>query len=317
MGGGSCTDSNIDEEQAILIPQEALSATIAADSGLKHTVSFETTGEWWASVESPGSGDTWITLSPTSGSAGKNTIPATLTENIQPTSRKAVITILCGTESAAVTITQQGTGTSEEPAKPEHPEISPENRLTYIEVSENKKTTTEDGTEESTTQGYIDLIYDAQGVLTNFNYYTFDRNQPDKLNGSSKTVLNWGANKFSLSQYNIEITSYSSIPRITKDDRSESYQLNKSGLISQYSYFDDNRDVFIYNPDGTLATKEFYLAGTALENLRSKYKWEAGDLTSITASASSYCFSYTYTQFLNPWNGIDIGSFAIDRKSVV
>lgn len=310
MGGG-CTDSNIDEEQAILIPQEALSATIAADSGLKHTVSFETTGEWWASVESPGSGDTWITLSPTFGSAGKNTITATLTENIQPTSRKAVITILCGTESAAVTITQQGTGTSEEPAIPEHPEISPENRLTYIEVSENKKTTTEDGTEESTTQGYIDLIYDAQGVLTNFNYYTFDRNQPDKLNGSSKTVLNWEANKFSLSQYNIEITSYSSIPRITKDDRSESYQLNKSGLISQYSYFDDNRDVFIYNPDGTLATKEFYLAGTALENLRSKYKWEAGDLTSITASASSYCFSYTYTQFLNPWNGIDIGSFAI------
>lgn len=148
-------------------------------------------------------------------------------------------------------------------------------------------------------------------MLTNFNYYTFDRNQPDKLNGSSKTVLNWEANKFSLSQYNIEITSYSSIPRITKDDRSESYQLNKSGLISQYSYFDDNRDVFIYNPDGTLATKEFYLAGTALENLRSKYKWEAGDLTSITASASSYCFSYTYTQFLNPWNGIDIGSFAI------
>ena len=219
MGGGSCTDSNIDEEQAILIPQEALSATIAADSGLKHTVSFETTGEWWASVESPGSGDTWITLSPTSGSAGKNTITATLTENIQPTSRKAVITILCGTESAAVTITQQGTGTSEEPAKPEHPEISPENRLTYIEVSENKKTTTEDGTEESTTQGYIDLIYDAQGVLTNFNYYTFDRNQPDKLNGSSKTVLNWGANKFSLSQYNIEITSYSSIPRITKGDQ--------------------------------------------------------------------------------------------------
>lgn len=311
MGGGSCTDSNTDEEQAILIPQEALSATIAADSGLKHTVSFETTGEWQVSVESPGSGDTWITLSPTFGNAGKNTITATLTENIQPTSRKAVITILCGTESAAITITQQGTGTSEEPAKPEHPEISPENRLTYIEVSENKKTTTEDGTEESTTQGYIDLIYDAQGVLTNFNYYTFDRNQPDKLNGSSKTVLNWGANKFSLSQYNIEITSYSSIPRITKDDRSESYQLNKSGLISQYSYFDDNRDVFIYNPDGTLATKEFYLAGTALENLRSKYKWEAGDLTSITASASSYCFSYTYTQFLNPWNGIDIGSFAI------
>ncbi len=311
MGGGSCTDSNTDEEQAILIPQEALSATIAADSGLKHTVSFETTGEWWASVEAPGSGDTWITLSPTFGSAGKNTITATLTENIQPTSRKAVITILCGTESAAITITQQGTGTSEEPAKPEHPEISPENRLTYIEVSENKKTTTENSTEESTTQGYIDLIYDAQGVLTNFNYYTFDRNQPDKLNGSSKTVLNWEANKFSLSQYNIEITSYSSIPRITKDDRSESYQLNKSGLISQYSYFDDNRDVFIYNPDGTLATKEFYLAGTALENLRSKYKWEAGDLTSITASASSYCFSYTYTQFLNPWNGIDIGSFAI------
>ena len=311
MGGGSCTDSNTDEEQAILIPQEALSATIAADSGLKHTVSFETTGEWQTSVESPGSGDTWITLSPTFGNAGKNTITATLTENIQPTSRKAVITILCGTESAAITITQQGTGTSEEPAKPEHPEISPENRLTYIEVSENKKTTTENGTEESTTQGYIDLIYDAQGVLTNFNYYTFDRNQPDKLNGSSKTVLNWGANKFSLSQYNIEITSYSSIPRITKDDRSESYQLNKSGLISQYSYSDDNRDVFIYNPDGTLATKEFYLAGTALENLRSKYKWEAGDLTSITASASSYCFSYTYTQFLNPWNGIDIGSFAI------
>ncbi len=312
MGGGSCTDSNTDENQHILISQEALSATISADSGLTHTVSFETTGDWQASVESPGSGDTWITIWPTSGAAGKNDITATLSENTKTNSRKAVLTILCGTESVAVAITQQGNGTSENPAKPEHPEVSPENRLTYIEVSETKKTVSQKGTGESTTRGYINLIYDAQGRLVNFNYYTYAQNQSDKLDGSSKTGLSWrSADEVSLGQYKLEIASQKSVPTMRTDQWSESYLLNKSGLISQRTDSFDYKDVFMYNPDGTVAIREVYLHGKPQENLRSKYKWEEGNLTSITAPASSYCFTYTYTQFLNPWHGIDIGGLAV------
>ena len=57
-GGEVSTDSNIDEEQAITeSPRKHYPQRSRTDSGLKHTVSFETTGEWQASVESPGSGE--------------------------------------------------------------------------------------------------------------------------------------------------------------------------------------------------------------------------------------------------------------------
>lgn len=47
--GGSCSDSETDEFQNILIPQDNLSASISADV-LSHTIGFETTQSWTASV---------------------------------------------------------------------------------------------------------------------------------------------------------------------------------------------------------------------------------------------------------------------------
>ena len=80
LGGGSCSDSETDEFQNILIPQDNLSASISADV-LSHTIGFETTQSWTASVRETSRAESWISINPTSGDAGKHTITVTLTEN--------------------------------------------------------------------------------------------------------------------------------------------------------------------------------------------------------------------------------------------
>ena len=57
--------------------------------------------------------ESWISINPTSGDAGKHTITVTLTENETTESRQAVVTISCGGESANISITQRGVGQDE------------------------------------------------------------------------------------------------------------------------------------------------------------------------------------------------------------
>jgi hypothetical protein len=77
---------------------------------LSHTIGFETTQSWTASVRETSRAESWISINPTSGDAGKHTITVTLTENETTESRQAVVIISCGGESANISITQRGVG---------------------------------------------------------------------------------------------------------------------------------------------------------------------------------------------------------------
>ena len=113
---------------------------------MSHTIGFETTQSWTASVRETSRAESWISINPTSGDAGKHTITVTLTENETTESRQAVVIISCGGESANISITQRGVGQDEpedpdnpnnpdNPQKPEHPDVAPEDRLTWVETT--------------------------------------------------------------------------------------------------------------------------------------------------------------------------------------
>ena len=87
---------------------------------LSHTIGFETTQSWTASVRETSRAESWISINPTSGDAGKHTITVTLTENETTESRQAVVIISCGGESANISITQRGVG-QDEPEDPDNP----------------------------------------------------------------------------------------------------------------------------------------------------------------------------------------------------
>lgn len=315
MGGGSCTSSNTDEEKNILIPQEELSVSIAADSGLNHTVNFETKAEWTASVRETTRGDAWISIAPTSGSAGRSQITITLSENPDQTSRTAVITILCGGESVTITITQRGVGEPEDPEDPdgpEHPEVAPENRLTYIEVTDTK--TFPIGGPGGNSEVYIDkyyltLAYDAQGKLATYSEYSFDRNQPQYLDNSYISTITQSAGKLSIEEEYFEITGGENPdfpPTARQGVFSSDFQLNKNGSISNDTW-DGEPTNFTYNADGTLAKQ-------ASLSYNQTYTWKDGDLMSITATGSGVdnTVTYTYSEHLNPWQGVDLAGLLFD-----
>lgn len=193
--GGSCSDSETDEFQNILIPQDNLSASISADA-LSHTIGFETTQSWTASVRETSRAESWISINPTSGDAGKHTITVTLTENETTESRQAVVIISCGGESANISITQRGVGQDEpedpdnpnnpdNPQKPEHPDVAPEDRLTWVETTYTEVYS--DGS--STDKSYMLFEYDAEGLLTGYDQYDYDSEQTDKINASYERTL--------------------------------------------------------------------------------------------------------------------------------
>ena len=195
LGGGSCSDSETDEFQNILIPQDNLSASISADA-LSHTIGFETTQSWTASVRETSRAESWISINPTSGDAGKHTITVTLTENETTESRQAVVIISCGGESANISITQRGVGQDEpedpdnpnnpdNPQKPEHPDVAPEDRLTWVETTYTEVYS--DGS--STDKSYMLFEYDAEGLLTGYDQYDYDSEQTDKINASYERTL--------------------------------------------------------------------------------------------------------------------------------
>ncbi len=318
MGGGSCTNSNTDENRTILIPQEALSVSIGADSGLKHTVSFEAAEEWQASVLQTRS-DAWITIDPESGSAGKNNIAVTLTENTEETSRKAVITIHCGGESVSITITQRGVGEPEDPddpnnpdnpQKPEHPAVSPENRLTYIETTYTGIYS--DGT--STDKGYMLFEYDADGLLTGQKQYDFDSEQTGKINASYETNITRNQGKIALQEKYLEIRGYyEELPLSYSGEHTFEYRLNASGMLSGYTDPDGDSQTFTYNADGTLARMEYRSPSYPEENSTSTLTWQDGNIVSVSTvgERDNSTMTFTYTEHLNPWCGIDLGAFVI------
>lgn len=322
LGGGSCSDSETDEFQNILIPQDNLSASISADV-LSHTIGFETTQSWTASVRETSRAESWISINPTSGDAGKHTITVTLTENETTESRQAVVIISCGGESANISITQRGVGQDEpedpddpnnpdNPQKPEHPDVAPENRLTYVETT---YTEVYSGG-SSTDKGYMLFEYDADGLLTGQKQYDFDSEQTDKINASYETTIARSQGKITQKKKWFEANgggSYEGIPLPHSGEYTVECRLNASGLIAGCTDPDGDSQTFTYNADGTLARMEYRSPSYPEENSTSTLTWQDGNIVSFSTidGRDNETTTFTYTEHLNPWNGIDMGAFLI------
>ena len=68
LGGGSCSDSETDEFQNILIPQDNLSASISADA-LSHTIGFDPTPSCTAFLRETSRAESLFSIYPTPGTA--------------------------------------------------------------------------------------------------------------------------------------------------------------------------------------------------------------------------------------------------------
>ena len=321
LGGGSCSDSETDEFQNILIPQDNLSASISADA-LSHTIGFETTQSWTASVRETSRAESWISINPTSGDAGKHTITVTLTENETTESRQAVVIISCGGESANISITQRGVGQDEpedpddpnnpdNPQKPEHPDVAPEDRLTWVETTYTEVYS--DGS--STDKSYMLFEYDAEGLLTGYDQHDYDSEQTDKINASYERTLKRSEGKITDEEkwFEIDGSSYEGMPLPNSGEYAKEYRLNASGLVSGYTDPDGASQTFTYNADGTLARLEYRDPSYPEANSTATLTWQDGNIVSISTidGRDNETTTFSYTEHLNPWNGIDIGAFMI------
>ena len=318
--GTYCSDSDTEGFKNIQIPAEELSASIAADE-LNHTIHFNATQSWEASVQEVSRADSWITIYPTSGEAGENQIEVTLTENTGNQSREATITITCGGERITITITQRAAGEPgpgpdpDEPQRPEYPEVAPENRLTYIEVSMHERYNQGGEYREYTSKHDATLTYDDQGELSSLGYYAFDEEQTDKLSYSEETALKWSSQKISTTSQYVEIRKNGyGIATPYRGEYSQDYLLSAGGLITDSTDPDGGIQTFTYNADGTLASTTYTSSYDPSNNYQSTMTWQEGNLMSIQTSGNSKDqgnTTFTYTEYPNPWAGIDVGAIAL------
>ena len=227
--------------------------------------------------------ESWISINPTSGDAGKHTITVTLTENETTESRQAVVTISCGGESANISITQRGVGQDEpedpdnpnnpdNPQKPEHPDVAPEDRLTWVETTYTEVYS--DGS--STDKSYLLFEYDAEGLLTGYDQYDYDSEQTDKINASYERTLKRSEGKITDEEkwFEIDGSSYEGMPLPNSGEYAKEYRLNANGLVSGYTDPDGASQTFTYNADGTLARSEYRNPSYPDENSTSTLTWQ-------------------------------------------
>lgn len=289
---------------------------------MSHTIGFETTQSWTASVRETSRAESWISINPTSGDAGKHTITVTLTENETTESRQAVVIISCGGESANISITQRGVGQDEpedpddpndpdNPQKPEHPDVAPEDRLTWVETTYTEVYS--DGS--STDKSYMLFEYDAEGLLTGYDQHDYDSEQTDKINASYERTLKRSEGKITDEEkwFEIDGSSYEGMPLPNSGEYAKEYRLNASGLVSGYTDPDGASQTFTYNADGTLARSEYRDPSYPEANSTATLTWQDGNIVSISTidGRDNETTTFSYTEHLNPWNGIDIGAFMI------
>ena len=266
--------------------------------------------------------ESWISINPTSGDAGKHTITVTLTENETTESRQAVVIISCGGESANISITQRGVGQDEpedpddpnnpdNPQKPEHPDVAPEDRLTWVETTYTEVYS--DGS--STDKSYMLFEYDAEGLLTGYDQHDYDSEQTDKINASYERTLKRSEGKITDEEkwFEIDGSSYEGMPLPNSGEYAKEYRLNASGLVSGYTDPDGASQTFTYNADGTLARLEYRDPSYPEANSTATLTWQDGNIVSISTidGRDNETTTFSYTEHLNPWNGIDIGAFMI------
>lgn len=104
------------------------------------------------------------------------------------------------------------------------------------------------------------------------------------------------------------------MPLPNSGEYAKEYRLNTSGLVSSYTDPDGVSQTFTYNADGTLARLEYRDPSYPEENSTSTLTWQDGNIVSISTidGRDNETMTFTYTEHLNPWNGIDMGAFLIN-----
>ena len=160
------------------------------------------------------------------------------------------------------------------------------------------------------------LFRSAEGLLTGYDQYDYDSEQTDKINASYERTLKRSEGKITDEEkwFEIDGSSYEGMPLPNSGEYTKEYRLNASGLVSGYTDPDGASQTFTYNADGTLARSEYRDPSYPEANSTATLTWQDGNIVSISTidGRDNETTTFSYTEHLNPWNGIDI-----DRKSVV
>ncbi len=107
----SCKDDNNEPtppepSPEITIPSSENLNPVLSQEGGTVSISFTTTSDWTASLVNTRA-ESWITVTPNSGSKGKNEITITTTANETYDERNATVVLKCGTVSKNIVVTQK------------------------------------------------------------------------------------------------------------------------------------------------------------------------------------------------------------------
>lgn len=107
----SCKDDNNeptppDSSPEITIPSSENLNPVLSQEGGTVSISFTTTADWTASLVNTRA-ESWITVTPNSGSKGKNEITITATTNETYDERNATVVLKCGSDSKNIVVTQK------------------------------------------------------------------------------------------------------------------------------------------------------------------------------------------------------------------
>ena len=94
------------ETPAITVPDSENLRPVLNQEGGTVSISFTTTADWTASLVNTRA-ESWIIVTPSSGSKGKNEITITTTANETYDERNATVVLKCGSASKNIVVTQK------------------------------------------------------------------------------------------------------------------------------------------------------------------------------------------------------------------
>lgn len=146
------------------------------------TLSFSTNKSWTAEVSFGASSSGWVSLNSRSGTAGSQTIIATVSENSESVQRSAVITIKAGSASATITISQEAFK-SEFSISPKAIEVAAEGGTVEVSVTSNI------GYHASTS---VDWIHEmsTKATETKSLWFTVDANETSEPRSAVIVICN-------------------------------------------------------------------------------------------------------------------------------
>ncbi len=304
----SCDNEEV--EGIITFDEESyanLTQNIAAEATTAEPIYFNTTDQWFSTIEFTDADGDWLTINPHWGSeAGDYKIDFIIEPNTALTEREAIITIICGEDSQVLNIIQAGAtssggeGGGTDVRRPG--DLVPEQDLIRF-IS----TVTTDDNGEKSYYGKRFSYYNSE--LQGYSYYA-----ASSADYSDCTMMGSEEFKIDPAENSMELvtsvgydsnwanqTSYTYYPTLTTVDG-----------LPRVEYINDEQqkgtEAFNrYNGDGTIQYNSVYTPTETLLDII--YEWTDGNITRISSTASdirNLTMEFEYLNKQNVWNGINI-----------